>query len=308
MKEMKKLAPIMVLIAGFLWGSMGIFVRHINEYGMNSMDIVSVRVFGAMVVMGVFLLIYNRKLFIIKLKDIWCFVGTGIVSIVFFSYCYFTAIQIATLSIAAIMLYTAPCFVMLMSAVLFKERIGARKATALLMTLVGLVLVTGVIHDMGAISVKAILYGLGSGIGYALYSIFGRYALERKYHTYTISFYTFLFASVGALPFIKADKIVNVLINNKEGMLYAFGLIIFVTVVPYLTYTIGLSHMEGGVASVLATIEPVVATLIGVIIYKEEIDPLAILGVVLVLGATVLISLKIPKIKKYKKLKKSTCK
>lgn len=291
----------MVLIAGFLWGSMGIFVRHLNKYGLDSMDIVAVRVFGAMVVLGVFLLIYNKKFFVIRLKDIWCFVGSGIVSIVFFSYCYFTTIQIATLSIAAIMLYTAPCFVMLMSAILFKERIDARKIIALLMTFLGLVLVTGVIYDMESISVKAILCGLGSGIGYALYSIFGRYALERNYHTYTVSFYTFLFASIGTLPFIKINKIATILISNKEGILYSFGLVIFVTVVPYLTYTIGLSYMESGVASVLATIEPVVATLIGVIIYKEEMDSFAALGVVLVLSAAVLVSVNIPKWKKCKK-------
>ncbi len=298
---MRKLASIMVLIAGCLWGSMGIFVRYLTAYGLNSMDIVAVRVFGATIIMGVFLLIYNRKLFVIKLKDVWCFIGTGIVSIVFFNYCYFTTIQIATLSVAAIMLYTAPCFVMLMSAALFKERINVQKVLALIMTFIGLVLVTGVVRDMEAISTRGILFGLGSGIGYALYSIFGRYALERKYHTYTISFYTFLFASMGVMPFVKPNEIANVLINNKEGMVYAAGLVLFVTIIPYLTYTIGLSYMEGGVASVLATIEPVVATLIGVILYKEEMDSFASMGVVLVLLATVLVSIKLPKCKKRKK-------
>lgn len=302
---MKRIAPIMVLIAGCLWGSMGIFVRHLNDYGLNSMDIVAVRVFGAVVVLGVFLLIYNRKLFRIKLKDIWCFVGTGIVSIVFFSYCYFTTIQIATLSIAAIMLYTAPSFVILMSAVLFKEKFNLQKGIALIMTFGGLILVTGVLHDVESLSVKGILFGLGSGVGYALYSIFGRYALEKNYHTYTISFYTFLFASVGVFPFIRIEKITEALTINRQGILYAAGLIFFVTVLPYLTYTVGLSYMEGGVASVLATIEPVVATLIGVIIYKEEILPSAVMGVVMVIAATVLISLKLPQ---NKKTEKNTCK
>jgi len=185
--------------------------------------------------------------------------------------------------------------------VLFKERIGFRKMISLLITFVGLILVTGVVRDMATISVRGILFGLGSGIGYALYSIFGRYALERKYHTYTISFYTFLFASIGVMPFVKPDEIANVLINNKEGIVYAAGLVLFVTIIPYLTYTLGLSYMEGGVASVLATVEPVVATLIGVTLYKEEMDSYASAGVILVLFATVLISIKIPKCKKTKK-------
>ena len=84
---MKKFAPILILVAGILWGSMGLFVRTLNAQGLASMDIVGLRAVVTAVSMLLFLLIFDRKLFVIRLKDLWCFLGTGICSIVFFNYC-----------------------------------------------------------------------------------------------------------------------------------------------------------------------------------------------------------------------------
>ena len=74
---------IYILLAGILWGCMGLFVRPLSQKGLNSWDIVFLRAVLTAVCMGIFLLIYDRRLFRIKLKDIWCFLGTGLLSIVF---------------------------------------------------------------------------------------------------------------------------------------------------------------------------------------------------------------------------------
>ena len=123
---MKKIAPLFVLMAGVLWGSMGIFVRALNEEGLFSMDIVALRAIVAALSMLVFLVIFDKKLLRIKLKDIWVFLGSGIGSILFFNYCYFKAISLTSLSLAAILLYTAPAIVMFLSFILFNERFTGR--------------------------------------------------------------------------------------------------------------------------------------------------------------------------------------
>ncbi len=99
-----------------------------------------------------FLLIFDRKLFVIRLKDLWCFLGTGICSIVFFNFCYFKAITMTSLSVAAILLYTAPAIVMVLSYFLFKEKLTKRKLLALAMTFAGCVLVTGILTEKGSVS------------------------------------------------------------------------------------------------------------------------------------------------------------
>ena len=83
---MKKLASGMVILAGILWGSMGIFVRKFEKCGLESLDIVAVRAIATTCILFFFLLFYNRSLLKIKFKDLWCFLGTGLLSIVFFNY------------------------------------------------------------------------------------------------------------------------------------------------------------------------------------------------------------------------------
>ena len=132
---MKKFAPILILIAGVLWGSMGLFVRTLNASGLASMEIVGLRAIVTAVALFLYLLAFDRKLFKIRWKDIWCFLGTGICSIVFFNYCYFKAITMTSLSVAAILLYIAPAIVMLLSYFLFGEKLTERKLLSLVMRL-----------------------------------------------------------------------------------------------------------------------------------------------------------------------------
>ncbi|MBE5947484.1 MAG: EamA family transporter [Lachnospiraceae bacterium] len=292
---MKKLAPIFILLAGALWGSMGIFVRRYNSHDMSSMEIVALRAVVTVVMMFVFLMIYNRKLLKIRLKDIWCFIGTGLLSIIFFNFCYFKAITMTSLSVAAVLLYTAPAIVMVLSAVLFKEKLTGIKVLSLVATFVGCVFVTGVIGSGESLSLPGILTGLGAGFGYALYSIFSRYALERGYHSFTISFYTFLVATIAVLPFTDCTGLYEVCCTSVGmfGFTILFGLVS--TILPYIFYNFGLVHVENGKASIIASIEPVVATLFGVVLFKEKLTSNTVIGVILVLGAITICNLKIKK-------------
>lgn len=285
------LSALYVLLAGSLWGFMGLLVRTLNEASFNSMEITFIRSVVTLAVMFVGLLIFNKKAFRIKIKDIWCFIGTGGFSVAFFNFCYFKTMTLTSLSVAAVLLYTAPAFVMLMSAFLFKETFSAKKLLALLLAFLGCAFVSGIVGGAGTLSGAGILYGLGAGFGYALYSIFGRYALERNYSSVTISFYTFACSSIATLLFVDAGDLFTVLCKDGILMAKTVMLVLVVTLFPYLFYTKGLNKMENGTASVLASIEPVVATLVGMIVYKEALNLWNIIGIVLVLGSIILINL-----------------
>lgn len=286
--DMNSLHALFIFIAGVLWGSMGLFVRVYNDNQMITMDIVAVRAIVTAILMLIFLLIYNRSLLKIKMKDIWCFLGTGLLSILFFNFCYFKSITLTSLSVAAVLLYTAPAIVMILSRILFKEKFSVIKIISLIATFVGCVCVTGLIGSMGNMNIGGILIGLGAGLGYALYSIFSRFAIERGYHTYTIIFYTFLFAAIGTIPFAKWGDI-GAAITDKPSLIgfsLIFGLVS--TVLPYILYTVGLEKVENGKASIVASIEPVVATILGIIVYHETLHINEIIGIVLVIGAIIL--------------------
>ena len=93
----------------------------------------------------VYLLFFHRDMLRIHIKDLWCFIGTGVASITFFNYCYFKAVITTSLSVAAVLLYTAPAIVMILSAMLFGEALNIKKVVAIVMTFAGCVLVTGVL-------------------------------------------------------------------------------------------------------------------------------------------------------------------
>lgn len=281
--SIKKMAPGAILLAGALWGSMGIFVRRYDACGLNSLQIVGIRAVGTALLLFLYLLWQDRDKLKIKRKDLWCFLGTGLGSIVFFNYCYFKTIVLTDLSVAAVLLYTAPSMVMVMSAFLFGEKFHWRKGLALLLAFIGCVFVTGIIGSRVHLSAAGILTGLGSGFGYALYSIFSRYALERGYHSLTISFYTFLLAAVGVLPFADLTEVGAVVFAQPGNVVFTLLFALVSTVIPYFVYTWGLQYVENGEASILASVEPVVAAVLGVVIFKEKLTIMEFFGVIFVL-------------------------
>lgn len=285
-------AAIMVVLAGAVWGTIGLFVRQLSAAGLQSMEITTIRCVVTGVVMVPVLLVMDRNLLKIRWRDLWCFFGTGICSIVFFTWCYFSCMTQSSLSVAAILLYTSPIFVTLLSAVLFKEKITGIKLIALSCAFGGCILVSGVGDP---ISVPALLTGLGAGFGYALYPIFSRYAL-RRYQPLTVITYTFLIASVGCLLLSDLGSIGRfVAVHPLPNGLYLIAFGVISCVLPYLLYTAGLQRMEASKASILASIEPVVATLMGVVFFQEHITVPIVCGMILVLAAIVLLNRKATK-------------
>ena len=284
-----KASVLCVLTAGILWGCMGILVRTMNEGGFNSLEVTAFRSFVTAAIMLLGMLLFNGESLKIKVKDIWCFAGTGILSVIFFNVCYFSCMNYTTLSTAAILLYTAPSFVIVMSFFLFKEKLTLKKVSALLLAFLGCVLVSGGFGGE-AIGVLGLLTGLGAGFGYALYSIFSRYALMRGYSTYTITTYTFLFAAVGSLPFINPAHAAACLKAEPQALPFEIFMAVVTTVLAYLLYTKGLSGLDNGRASIIASIEPVMASVVGIIIYHEQMEPAGMVGMVLVLASCVLVS------------------
>ncbi len=283
----KNISYICVILAALLWGCMGILVRTMNEGGLTSAEVVTFRCVITGLLMVLIMFLFKRSELRIKWKDIWCFVGTGVFSIVFFNICYFTCMTYCSLSTAAILLYTAPAFVMVMSYFLFKEEFTKAKVTALILSFAGCVLVSGGI-GAGSIGIPGLLTGLGAGFGYALYSVFGRYALERGYSSFTITTYTFLFATVGCMIITDMPHFLDCL--TVQPILIGKGIFwtVLTTVVAYLLYTKGLSGMESGKASILATVEPVMATIVGFAIFEEKLTAVAVLGILFVLFSSIL--------------------
>lgn len=291
-KRTNKIGIILIILAACFWGSMGIFVRRLGEYGFNSIQIVSIRITIAALIFCIILLIKDRAGFRISPKDIPLFLGLGWGSILFFTVCYFSAIAIMSLSMAAILLYTSPIWIMLMSMLFFHEKMNGRKLAALILAFAGCVLVSGISGE--GMTLTGLLLGLGSGIGYGLYSILGTVALK-KYSHYTVTTYTFVIAAIGSWVICNpADMISKFRAAESMPGLAGFCILtgVVTAVIPFLSYTLGLRTVEAGRAGILATIEPLVATVIGMICFSEPLTILSGVGILLILAAVVILNRK----------------
>ena len=296
MKNKLNLHFLFVLAAAALWGMAGIFVRTVADSGIKEMQIVFFRAFFSSLILGLIILFKNKSHFKIALKDLWLFASAGIFSIVLFNFSYYKTMALTSLSVAAVLLYTAPIFVCILSVILFREKITLNKIIALVIAFVGCCFVSGVFSGTHRLTPSALGFGLLTGFGYSLYTIFSKILINKKYNTLTITFYTFLFAALGSFPFINLSKTVSQLSGAPFALFVLFLMAVFNTVIPYLLYTAGLLGVATSVAPIVATLEPVVATVVSVMVFTEPLKIWHLIGIVLVLSSVIVLNLRCGKI------------
>ena len=286
---MEKKAYLYIITAASLWGCIGVFLKLLTAAGLSSMEGVAVRGTVSALLYGLFLACTDRQALRIAPRHWYYFFGTGVCSLLFFNWCYFNAISRSSMSVAAVLLYTSPVFVTLMSALCFREKITSLKVGALALTFAGCVLVTGLLPlGQQSVNLHTILFGLGSGFGYALYSIFCKFALE-KYSASTVTFYTFLFSAAFSLPLSGLHRDLA-LLADWRAVVGGLGIGVVCCILPYLLYTEGLRYAEAGKAAILATAEPFVAALLGILVYHEAVTPFKLLGMAAIFGAILLLN------------------
>ena len=288
---------IFVILAAVLWGTAGIFIRTLEATPISQMQIVFARALFTSLLLAIIIGFKDRNLFKIKIKDLWLFVATGLFSIVLFNFSYYMTISMTSLSVAAVLMYTAPFFVVIISVPLFKEKLTIKKITACVIAFIGCCFVSGLFNSSERISGAALFWGLVTGFGYSLYTVFGEILIKRGYKSLTITFYVFLWAAICTAPFTSPLKIAGYMAEEPNIFLVLFLMAIFNTILPFLFYTTGLSGVEPSTALIIATLEPVVATVFGAIIYHEKIVFSGALGIILVFSSVVILNMNSVKIK-----------
>lgn len=295
LKANQKLILILPILAGACWGFGGVFVRFLTAGGLNNLTILSTRFIGACAILFVGIVLFKRDLFKIKLKDLWIFVGSGLTGVMMLNICYNESILHSTLSLSAVLLSLAPIWALILSAIIFKEKLTPKKIGCLIAAIFGCILVTGILEGSnGQWSFYGILFGLLSSVFWALYGIFSKVATERGYSTYTIIFYSFLLIAIVLIPFsdwsafnafIMADQVNNSVLAIMHSIINS--------VLPYLLFTLAIARVDAGKVSILCGgAEPTSAAIFGMIIFAEIPSILNIIGIIITIVAlSTLISL-----------------
>ena len=286
-KTKGKKAAVPVIAAAMLWGTYGSFLTAITARGMSANVVNFLRFASTSLPILAYLLAKDRAALRVKKKDLWLFAANGLASILFFTACYAAAIRETKIATAAALLYTAPAIVLLLSALLFSEKLTPRKIVCVLLSVLGCALVSGLGSGGAALNLRGLLLGLGAGLGYALYSIFSRLIQQKGYSTYTNVCWTFLIAAAAYLAIALGDGTAAQIVGLPGAALLSVVCGLFTGLLAYLLYTAGLRELEPSRAAQLATIEPVFAALLGAVLFSQRLSLPELLGVALVVAAVV---------------------
>ena len=282
----------LVLGAASLWATFGIFAKVLYDAGFEPVELASVRAAVGFVIVALIALPRVLRDVRVPLRALPFFAAYGILGCAAFELVFFAALERTTVAIAAALLYTAPAFVAVASALLWGERFDRARVLSLLVMLAGVLLVTGaagsLLRGTASLPTAALLFGLGSGIFYALYTLFSKVATER-YGPFASLFWSFGFAT--ALLAILASPVTPFL-RSPEHTLLLLALGVIPTILPYALYLAALRALRASTAAMLASVEPAVAAVLAVVLLHESMDALQMAGMALVVAAAVLLARK----------------
>ena len=282
------LGALAVAAAASIWGTLGFFAKILYAQGVSFESLVAVRASVGWLAVFLFLLATQgaRSLRVAR-RDLAFLLPLGLVGIGFFYLVYFYTVRESTVGTAAILLYSAPAFVVILAWLFLKEPLNAAKVFALLLTVGGIFLVAGAYAPANLeVSPRILLTGLLSGLTYGLYAIFGRPVAGHLSPAVILS-YALAFGS--ALLIVAALPTLDTLAGLPAGSyLLLLMLSVVHTALAFALYTFGIRHLGAGRAAIVATIEPVVAGVLGVTLLGEELTALKALGALLVLAGAAL--------------------
>ncbi len=293
-KKNSALGIILVLAAGILWGFSGFFVNHLKPRGLTSPQIGVMRLGFTFIIMLIWALIFKRDVFKAPKRCYKYFAGAGALGMVGSTVFYFYAIEKTSMAVAAVLMYTSPIIVVILSIFVFREHLTLLRSVCCIASVFGAALVSGIVGGVGSLSVSGLLLGCAAGFAYALYSVFSSLALSRGAQPLSITVYAFGFAAIVMLPFGNIPSLIEKIADDPVIPLIALAQALLSCLVPFVLYTIGLKFTDASNASIMSTVELVAATVIGFLAFNETVSIPAIIGIVLVIGSVVMLNVKLP--------------
>ena len=287
---MKIKAFVYIILAGVLWGTSAIFVNLLSPYGFTPVQLTAVRSCVALILLGSYILINNKRAFLTKSRRMPLFVALALTLFgsMFF---YYTAMVRTSVCTAVMLLNLHPIYVTAFSAVFYKERLSAVKIASVAVMLLGCSFVSGIFGGF-ELDTVGFVFGVLSGVSYAAYLVFVKYYNREGVAGSTANLYTFFFMAVIAISVCRPANLFEIAFSNPIStlpLLICLG--IFTAFVPFLLNGVALRDLSAGTVSALSIIEPLSATIYSVVLFDEQMDLWKLIGVITILGAVVMIGL-----------------
>jgi drug/metabolite transporter (DMT)-like permease len=273
---------VFIFVAATLWALLGVFSQRLLTAGVPALEIA----FWRAALAGVVFLVHaglTRSLRLLRRTDLVAFAAFALVGVTLFYSALNLAIAAGGISLAFVLLYTAPAFVAVLAAIFLGERLTGVKVGLVCLSVLGVILVSGAGGTGVTPTWQAVVWGLIAGASYSSYYLFGKWAL-RTYAPVTVFAYVMPIGALGLLPFVGFEALTSA---GSAAWLDIVPMALLSTYLAYLVYYTGLRTIEASRAVLVATIEPVLAALFAAVLFGERLSALGVVGGVLVLSAAV---------------------
>lgn len=278
----QKTARLMLIVSMAIFGTLGLFVRHIQ---VSSGELALYRAIMAAALIGVYLLITGNQIPFKTIKRDIPFLllsgmAMGVNWILLFEAYKYTTVSVATLSY-----YFAPVIVTLVCPILFKEKMTAKQIICFVMSTLGIVMITGIgdVSTSGT-NIIGILFGLGAAMFYATVILINKFikGVEGLHRT----FLQFIAAIIILVPYVAATSGINLRLLDGIGWGALLVVGIVHTGITYCLYFSSLKELPGQKVAILSYIDPLVAIIISVTLLGESMTVMQAIGGAFILGFT----------------------
>ena len=281
----------LIMLSGILWGTIGLFVKVLDAKGSTSEYTTFMRMTFAFLLLLVITLIKDGAgAFRIGRRTMLSCMLLGFVSMSLNNLCYTNAVSRLGMSLAAAILYMAPIFTSIQSKLLFHEKIGKNKLIALAFNVLGCVLAaTGGRLSLEGVSVIGLLFGIGAAFAYSTQNIFGRLATDEA-SPFVVATYNFFFAAVFTLVVASPFSAMN---DPFDPQILIWGLLfgLIPTTIAYLLYFAGIQGLkETSKVPVFCSLELAVATILGGLLFNEDLPLVSLAGTAMILVSIMLMN------------------
>lgn len=284
---MRKKGILQVVLAGACFGTTGLFGKWAYSSGISVGELLVFRFLTAGLLLAAALSLFDRDRLLLPRRQMVNSFLLGAVGYASFSTLYFKSIQGLPIGLAAMLLFTFPLIVSLFGHFFLKERMTAKNWGYLFLTLLGLGVLLWTKSDLK--SSNAIFFALGSAVAYASYVIIS-HRIQPDVHPLSSSVYVMLGAAI-SLILIHQPRWQTWSQLDASKVLLVLGIATIATIAPLSLFLAGLQKLKSSEASILVTVEPLMAAALGFLILKESWGLQQVLGAALVLAGLTLQSL-----------------
>ncbi len=278
----------LVLLAVIFWSGLGVIGKEIYRLGGDPLTVVTFRVLFAFGLLLGTLGSFKPNLIRVRSRDLPLLALYGLVAFALNFTCYFYALKFTTVTTAIVLVYTYPAMVTLLSRLFFREALDRGKLFALGLTLAGVFLVAqGYALEQFKLNLKGASLALTTAAGISFYNLMGK-RLLKGFDSWTITFYGFLFGGLVLVGWWSWQSPSGLGFPVLAWVLILL-LALFPSILAYGLYLKALNHLEASRAAIVATLEPVLASLLAFIILHESVEPLQAFGGALVIGGVLIL-------------------